>query len=637
MTRSPLPAVGGSVGSVPVGAATGEGGRTHRRVASPRWFLRFTVAAFAVATVVVAPATAASAHVNVVGSTPADGAVVGQAPTAIVIRFSEDVDPKLAELTLSAKGGSAVALQRGRSAGRELTVDLPALDKGVYSVSYKVRDPLDLHLTAGSIVFGVGTSEALVPAGAKIGSPRPLELVARTLERVALAMLVGAVAVAVFVAPRGGSGRRRLVDRALWFVRAGALGLLIAAPVQIAVEAIDIGPPWLTTIKTVVAVSSYGRRVLVLAVLAAGAWALAGIVRRALTDATVERWHARRYDELSLGLVVLAVGACVAVSVGGHAATGGSFVAGVALRVVHLTAMGTWAGGLAVLTLALRGVAVGVDVDVDRAAVWRAFGGLAAPAFAALVVTGLSLTGRGLATVTSLLTTWYGLLLLGKLVVLAAASVFGLRHASQVRGAGVRRARGLGTEAVLAALVVVGGAALTASPPGLGLRFSKAPAPTPPPVAQQLGDVTVKLSMRPNRPGPNLVTATVVSVRRPEPGPISEVTLTLTPSVGDAVTVRGGVPKDGKVEFGTVDLPQAGALEADVTVDRQVLPIAPARFAWYVDPVPVPRAATVVSDARLAPVTSALAALVVLGSLALLALDRRRRAHAPLPASDAHA
>ena len=635
MTRSPLPAVGGSVGSVPVGAATGEGGRTYRRVASPRWFLRFTVAAFAVATVVVAPATAASAHVNVVGSTPADGAVVGQAPTAIVIRFSEDVDPKLAELTLSAKGGSPVALQRGRSAGRELTVDLPALDKGVYSVSYKVRDPLDLHLTAGSIVFGVGTSEALVPAGAKIGSPRPFELVARTLERVALAMVVGAVAIAVFVAPRGGSGRRRLVDRALWFVRAGALGLLIAAPVQIAVEAIDIGPPWLTTIKTVVAVSSYGRRVLVLAVLAAGAWALAGIVRRALTDATVERWHARRYDELSLGLVVLAVGACVAVSVGGHAATGGSFVAGVALRVVHLTAMGTWAGGLAVLTLALRGVAVGVDVD--RAAVWRAFGALAAPAFAALVVTGLLLTGRGLATVTALLTTWYGLLLLGKLVVLAAASVFGLRHASQVRGAGVRRARGLGTEAVLAALVVVGGAALTASPPGLGLRFSKAPAPTPPPVAQQLGDVTVKLSMRPNRPGPNLVTATVVSVRRPEPGPISEVTLTLTPSVGDAVTVRGGVPKDGKVEFGTVDLPQAGALEADVTVDRQVLPIAPARFAWYVDPVPVPRAATVVSDARLAPVTSALAALVVLGSLALLALDRRRRAHAPLPASDAHA
>ena len=635
MTRSPLPAVGGSVGSVPVGAATGEGGRTYRRVASPRWFLRFTVAAFAVATVVVAPATAASAHVNVVGSTPADGAVVGQAPTAIVIRFSEDVDPKLAELTLSAKGGSPVALQRGRSAGREFTVDLPALDKGVYSVSYKVRDPLDLHLTAGSIVFGVGTSEALVPAGAKIGSPRPFELVARTLERVALAMLVGAVAVAVFVAPRGGSGRRRLVDRALWFVRAGALGLLIAAPVQIAVEAIDIGPPWLTTIKTVVAVSSYGRRVLVLAVLAAGAWALAGIVRRALTDATVERWHARRYDELSLGLVVLVVGACVAVSVGGHAATGGSFVAGVALRVVHLTAMGTWAGGLAVLALALRGVAVGVDVD--RAPVWRAFGALAAPAFAALLGTGLLLTGRGLATVTALLTTWYGLLLLGKLVVLAAASVFGLRHASQVRGAGVRRARGLGTEAVLAALVVVGGAALTASPPGLGLRFSKAPAPTPPPVAQQLGDVTVKLSMRPNRPGPNLVTATVVSVRRPEPGPISEVTLTLTPSVGDAVTVRGGVPKDGKVEFGTVDLPQAGALEADVTVDRQVLPIAPARFAWYVDPVPVPRAATVVSDARLAPATSALAALVVLGSLALLALDRRRRAHAPLPASDAHA
>ena len=543
---------------------------------------------------------------------------------------------------MSAKGGSPVALPRGRSAGRALTVDLPALAKGVYSVSYKVRDPIDLHLTAGSIVFGVGTSEALVPAGAKIGSPRPLELVARTLERLALAMLVGGVAVAVFVAPRGGSGRRQLVDRALWFVRAGALGLLIAAPVQIAVEAIDIGPPWLTTIKTVVAVSSYGRRVLVLAVLAAGAWALAGMVRRALTDATLERWRARRYDELSLGLVVLAIGACMAVSVGGHAGTGGSFVAGAALRLVHLTAMGTWAGGLAVLTLALRGMHrsnVGDDAsaDVDRAAPWRAFGGLAAPAFAALVVTGLLLTGRGLATVTALLTTWYGVSLLGKLVVLAGASVFGLRHASLVRRAGVPHARGLGAEAVLAALVVVGGAALTASPPGLGLRFSKAPAPTPPPVAQQLGDVTVKLSMRPNRPGPNLVTATVVSVRRPEPGPISEVTLTLTPSVGDPVTVLGGVPKDGKVEFGIVDLPQAGALEADVTVDRQVQPLAPARFAWYVDPVPVPRATTVVSDTRLAPIATALAALVALGSLALLALGRLRRSHAPLPASDAPA
>jgi methionine-rich copper-binding protein CopC len=118
---------------------------------------------------VLAPAAAAEAHVNVVSSQPTDGAVVSTAPTTVSVRFSERVDPKFAELTLSARGGAAKVLSDPRQGAtdRDLVADLPLLDKGVYSVAYRVRDPIDLHLTAGSIVFGVGTSEAVR------GSARP--------------------------------------------------------------------------------------------------------------------------------------------------------------------------------------------------------------------------------------------------------------------------------------------------------------------------------------------------------------------------------------------------------------------------------------------------------------------------------
>ena len=602
---------------------------------------RAVVGLLAVLAGVVAPALSASAHVNVVGSQPADGAVLPSAPSEWRLRFDERVDPALAEVALTAKGARPtplVGITAGASSS-ELLVALPPIADGVYLLSYKVRDPIDLHLTAGSIVFGVGAVADLVPAGAKLGAPRPAEVVARALERVALGALIGAIVVAVLVAPAAGG--LVLARRALGIARVGGLALIAAMAVFVALEIIDIGSPWGRTVRTVLTTSSIGRRALVLVVLGGGTMALAAMVRVALTADMLARWRRGRLDELAIGLLVLAVAACVATAVGGHAGTGGAFVVGAALRVVHLASMGAWAGGLAVALIARRSLP-----DEERRSTLVAFGRVGAPAFAALVITGLLLSGRGVASLSALLTTWYGGILLAKLAFVAAAAFVGLRHAGAAqRPATVAehvadpmpdplRRRGPRVEAALALVIVIAGGALSATPPANGPQFQPAPAPTPPPVAQQLDDLTVKLSMRPNRPGPNLVSALIVSTRRPPPGPIGGVHLTLTPSAGGTpIVLDAQAPAGGTFDFGTVELPSAGTFSATLVIDRTALAVPPATFALHVDPIPVPRARRVVSDAPLRRVTDLAAAVLLVGAAGwMLLAARRRRRHVDVSA-----
>jgi len=577
------------------------------------------VALLTVVAAVLLPALAASAHVNVVGSQPADGAVLASAPSEWRLRFDERVDPALAEVALTAKGAKPVPLVgvTAGASGTELLVALPPIADGAYLLSYKVRDPIDLHLTSGSIVFGVGAVAALVPAGAKLSAPRPAEVFARALERVALGLLVGAIVVAVLVAPVAGGVV--LARRALGLARVGGVALIAAMAVFVVLEIVDIGSPWGRTVRTVLTTSSIGRRALVLAVLGGGTIALAAMVGGALSDTMLARWRRGRLDELAAGLLVLAVAACVATAVGGHAGTGGAFAVGAALRVVHLTAMGAWAGALAVVLVARRALP-----DDERRAPVVAFGRVGAPAFAALVITGLLLSGRGVASLSALLTTWYGALLLAKLLLVAAAAALALRH-----GRGRLGHRSLGVEAALALAIVIAGGALSATPPANGPQFQPAPPPTPSPVAQQLDDLTVKLSVRPNRPGPNLVSALIVSTRRPPPGAITGVHLTLVPQAGGAPITRDApAPAVGTFEFGTVDLPASGTFAATLTIDRPAAAVRPASLVVNVDPVPVPRARRVLSDAslkRYTDVTAAALLLVAAGSLVLVSRRTRRR------------
>lgn len=301
---------------------------------------------------------------------------------------------------------------------------------------------------------------------------------ARLFAFAALALLVG---LAFFVAAWWpAAGRRPAMRRLLW----SAWGVLVVStiavfllfgpqatgrPLHTAVDSALLS----TTLETRVGTATLVRLLL----LSLAAPALALLLTR--TAVLTPRQRRRRAAMVLGGAAALAA----TWSVAGHSAVGRHSAVAVAVDVVHLVAMGVWLGGL----VALCGVLLrSHDVAAMRSAV-PAFSRAAPICVGLLVVTGLYQGWRQIGSPTTLTTTSYGRLLLGKVLLVAVLVAVGAASRSWVRrhyhraarpaGARRRARRGPGTpelarfrrmvttEAGLAALVLGVTAALVASPP----------------------------------------------------------------------------------------------------------------------------------------------------------------------------
>jgi copper transport protein len=124
-------------------------------------FWRTALVAGAASALIVASAPPAAAHAFLVSTTPAAGARLDRAPTELVLAFSEAPSSYTAELRDS--DGEPIVLPSSRADGPTLTVALPALSDGVYLVGWHaIAD--DGHESAGEFAFGVGATEASLPA-----------------------------------------------------------------------------------------------------------------------------------------------------------------------------------------------------------------------------------------------------------------------------------------------------------------------------------------------------------------------------------------------------------------------------------------------------------------------------------------
>jgi methionine-rich copper-binding protein CopC len=111
----------------------------------------------------------ASAHAELLGTTPGDGSVLSQTPTAVVLTFDEPVQPQGATIVVTAPGGSRVAAGAAVLAGNTVRSSIHSLPAaGTYSVAYRVvsddghpvegqfsfaaRAPATQHAAAGSAV-----------------------------------------------------------------------------------------------------------------------------------------------------------------------------------------------------------------------------------------------------------------------------------------------------------------------------------------------------------------------------------------------------------------------------------------------------------------------------------------------------
>ena len=140
----------------------------------------------------------ASAHVELVSSSPEAGAKVDSAPTEVTVTFDDELDPDHSTFAVADADGNEVG-----SGEVDLTVadrnvlrgEVSITDPGVYTVSYTVAG-VDGHEIQGTFSFGFNTDEAIPDAtggehdeGPDTALPSPLPMVGALL--IGLAALLG--------------------------------------------------------------------------------------------------------------------------------------------------------------------------------------------------------------------------------------------------------------------------------------------------------------------------------------------------------------------------------------------------------------------------------------------------------------
>jgi len=99
-------------------------------------------------------AVPALAHASLLTSEPTDGSVVATAPSTFTLTFNEPVSPTV--LSLIEPGGQAVPLDHPHLADDVVSVPMPpALADGSYALSWRVISA-DGHPIGGSVVFSIG-------------------------------------------------------------------------------------------------------------------------------------------------------------------------------------------------------------------------------------------------------------------------------------------------------------------------------------------------------------------------------------------------------------------------------------------------------------------------------------------------
>jgi len=508
-------------------------------------------------------ASVASAHADLLGSTPAANSVVAAAPTEIVLTFTEGVTPSVDAIRLFDSDGIAVDLGEVNQAGgaKTLTVAIPGtLDNGTYVVAWRAVS-VDSHPISGAFLFSVGEAEVTDPALVEnvlnvtgAGAPNGEWIrIGRVFSFLGLGLGLGSAGVIVLCAPALLASRRTAT--VLWI----GVGFVVAGTtLMISAQAAAIGKSW-TDWASVLDTPS-GRWWLI-RLIGATLGGVAIIFRRRLLTSRPGRWLA------SLGALAL-LGVTAA---GGHAISGRAVPVGFVASVGHLAAMSMWVGGLAVLLLV-----------VPLRSFWSIavrFSPVALVSVATLAVSGVVNGWRQMGTLGGFTDSAYGRALLTKLVVvvavvaIAAVSRWVLRYDVEsdatvaveasdepVTGlhSGSRRLTRTVTAEALGVLVILGvTSVLVGSPPPVDVARAAAVAPASVSVVQ--GDRIAQIDLEPAVTGGTTMHVTITSPG----GGLSDR--------ADEITVTARMPAEG---VGPIDIDTTVAGPNHVTTNSADFPIA---------------------------------------------------------------
>jgi copper transport protein len=493
-----------------------------------------------------ATAGQALAHAALTKTAPADGAVIASAPSTFSLSFSEPVSPLV--LTLIGPDGTSRALTRFTLADRTLTIIAPSdLATGTHVLSWRVVSE-DGHPVGGSVLFSIGAPSAAPATTAT--QTEPAVRIALWLGKLGLylglAFGIGGAAFIVWVAALPAAARRPV---------AGFLALgLLSVPVAFAAQGLDaLALPLSGVLETAAwqaaAASSFGRTALIasLALLAA-LLALAASGNRSRCLLAAFAWF----------------GAGAALAASGHASAAEPQMLTRPVVFLHAMGMAGWAGALLPLAFALR----------------QPYGAQALQRFSRRILALLLiilLSGTALAIVQAehpqaLLTTSYGLVLTGKLVLVAALIGLGAFNRYRLTGtvvSGRASARSLLTRIIVAEIaIIVAILAVVAlwrfTPPP---RALSAAAAQPANVHIHTQKAMADISVTPGRTGPVTIT---VSLLDGEFGPLAakELRFALSrPEAGIEPIERQAIKQaDGSWQVSNMTLPVAGRWTVELEI-----------------------------------------------------------------------
>jgi copper transport protein len=275
----------------------------------------------------------------------------------------------------------------------------------------------------------------------------------------------------------------------------------------------------------------------------------------------------------------------------------------VAADALHLAAAATWAGLLiaAILVVVPLLRAGGAAATAGRLML-RGYAMPATACVTVIVVTGVYLASGVVGSVDAAIWTFYGRALLLKVALFAVAGSLGLVNTLRLRRR--RGADGVGrtvmAEGVVAVLVLAMAAILTSSQPAREPRFvSVATTSAVPVVDGAAADLQESLSIRPNRPGNNVIIIDVFDTRRPSPAPVRGVTVTIVGLDGSrtAALPAQALP-DGQWSLNTT-LSAPGRTRVEVDVERPGIPNVSRSFSWTIAGAPAATRPATVSTAPL--------------------------------------
>lgn len=501
------------------------------------------------------PAAPAHAHATLLRADPADGAVLPEAPSRVVLTFSEAVSPVPDRVLVVSPEGERVERGDPVVSGSDLTIELePVTTRGTYLVSYRVISA-DSHPVAGTVTFSVGAPSE-VPTVVEGDPPRDTAAetaisVGKYLGYAGLVLLVGAAVALAALWPQRLD--RTPLNRLLWIgmglVALGTLTTLwVQAPYVTGGSLLDFDAAALRDVLG----SSYGTAHIVrLGILAAVAVLLAPL----------RQGRATRSDLILL--TGLGVAGFATWPVAGHPVASPLPAVSVALDVVHLATMSFWLGGLVVLA----GFLLRRADEEELGAILPVWSRWVTLAVSWLVLAGVIMALIEVGSPDALFGTAYGRLLLVKVGLVAtvmAVAVYS-RRLVQRRLAPTRpqalRASVLVEAVVLAAVVAITSVMVQTTPARTALT-QEAAVPTDYATVLESPLYRLEVLVEPGRVGSNRVHLYSFHPETGEPLPVEE--WSATASLPDAGVERLSVSlvelTDNHV-FGEVSLPIAGDWE----------------------------------------------------------------------------